>query len=169
MMKQSMCTYRHSKGRSPGLKRVLYKVEMHCQHRKKELTARQKEQAAKARAKNGRKILMHDVRQKKTGCPSTLKLTVTVPTKKDQRKFSHIVSHPTVLKIVFNHNHPIESAHSLSFRPIADITKEAFFELFRKGHTASSAHHWHETKLFLDSCEDQLLIADRATNPTKPE
>ncbi len=74
--------------------------------------------------------------------------------------------HPTVLKIVFNHNHPIESAHSLSFRPIVDITKEAFFELFRKGHTASSAHHWHETKLFLDSCEDKLLIADRATNPT---
>ncbi len=56
MMKQSMCTYRHSKGRSPGLKRVLYKVEMHCQRRKKELTARQKEQAAKARAKNGRKF-----------------------------------------------------------------------------------------------------------------
>ena len=172
MMKQSMCTYRHSKGRSPGLKRVLYKVEMHCQHQKKDLTVQQKEVAANARAKNGKKILMHDVRKKKTGCPSTLKLTVMVPTKKDQLKSlssPYFVSHPTVLKIVFNHNHPITSAHSLSFRPIAPETKEAFFDLFRKGHSASSAYHWHETKLFLDSGEDQLLIADRSTNPTKAD
>ncbi len=139
---------------------------MHCQHRKKEFTVRQKEQAAKARAKNSRKIVMHDVWQKNTGCSSTLKLTVTVQTKKEQQKSSHIVSHPTVLMIVFNHNHPIESVHSLSFRPNADITKQSFFELFRKGHTASSAPHWHETKLFLDSCVYRLLIADRATNPT---
>ena len=70
LMKQSMCTYRHSKGRSPGLERVLYKVEMHCQHQKKQLTARQKQHAAYARANNGRKALMHDVRKKKTRCPS---------------------------------------------------------------------------------------------------
>ena len=172
LMKQSMCTYRHSKGRSPGLKRVLYKVEMHCQHQKKQLTARQKQHAAYARANNGRKALMHDVRKKKTGCPSTLKLTVMVPTKKGRlasTRSPYLVSHRTVLKIVFNHNHPIDSAHALSFRPIAVETKESFFELFRKGHTASTAHHWHETKLFLDSGEDQLLIADRATNPTKSD
>ena len=84
MMKHSKCTYRHSKGRSPGLKRVLYKVEMHCQHQKKKLSPRQREQATAAKAKNGEKSLMHELRRKKTGCPSTLKLTVTVPTKNNQ-------------------------------------------------------------------------------------
>jgi len=33
MMKHSKCTYRHTRGRAPGLKRVLYEAEMHCQHK----------------------------------------------------------------------------------------------------------------------------------------
>ena len=41
--------------------------------------------------------------------------------------------------------------------------------MFRKGHTAASAHYWHETKLYLDGGEDQTLLADRATNPTKSD
>ena len=65
--------------------------------------------------------------------------------------------HPTILSISFTHNHPLQSAHALSFRPIS------------KGHSASSAHHWHETKLFLDHGEDQTILADREINPTKPD
>ena len=42
MMKHSKCTYRHTKGRAPGLKRVSYKAEMHCQHKEKSLTLKQK-------------------------------------------------------------------------------------------------------------------------------
>lgn len=170
MMKHSKCTYRQTKGRKPGLKRVLYKVEMHCQHKRKPLTPRQVEQKATARVKNSRKILMHELRQKKTDCPSVLKFTVAIPTKKDRyASVDYLVTHPTVLHITHNHNHPIESAHALSFRPIDPETKESFFKLFRMGHSASSAYHWHETKLFLDGGEDQLLLADRATNPTKSD
>lgn len=164
MMKHSNCTYRHSKGRNPGLKKVLYKVEMHCQHFRKPLTPLQLEQKASARKKNPRKVLMHDLRQKKTNCPSRLKFTVLVPPKKKR-----LASHPAILEVTYNHNHPIESAHALSFRPINPEVKETFFKLFRKGHSAASAFHWHETKLFLDGGEDQLLLADRATNPTKPD
>lgn len=40
-MQHSKCTYRHTRGRNPGLKRVLFKVEMHCQHQKKALTPKQ--------------------------------------------------------------------------------------------------------------------------------
>ena len=65
-----------------------------------------------------------------------------------------------VFRVTFNHNHPLNSAHALSFRPISQETKELFIELFRKGHTAASAHHWHETKLYLDGGEDQILLAD---------
>ena len=86
LMKHSKCTYRHSKGRKPGLKRVLYKVEMHCQHKRKPLTPLQLQQKANARVKSSRKVLMHDLRQKKTECPSCLKFTVVIPTKKDQHR-----------------------------------------------------------------------------------
>jgi len=108
MMHHSKCTYQHSKGRAPGLKRVLFKVEMHCQHYKKKLTSNQQSKSALARCKNARKSLMHDVRNKKTECPSKLKLTVNVPTKRD--KFSayrspFLVIHLTVLTISFIHDH----------------------------------------------------------------
>ena len=39
-----------------------------------------------------------------------------------------------------------------------------------KGHSASSAHHWHETKLLLEyDQENQSLLADRNINPTKAD
>ena len=43
------------------------------------------------------------------------------------------------------------------------------FDYFHKGHSASSAHHWHETKLLLDSGDGQLCLADRNINPTKSD
>ena len=71
--------------------------------------------------------------------------------------------------MTFNHNHPLALAHVLSFHPISEETKEVFRELFCKGHTAASAHHWHKTKLYLDGGEDQTLLADRTTNPSKSD
>ena len=109
---------------------------------------------------------------KKTDCPSKLTMTVLIPTKKDRLasdKMPYLLTHPAVLKVTFNHYHPFNSAHALSFHPVSPETKDLFLELFRKGHTAASAHHWHETKLYLDRCEDQILLADRATNPTKSD
>ena len=101
-----------------------------------------------------------------------MQITVLVPTKRDHvaaSKKPYLVSHPTVLQLTFCHNHPLNSAHVLSFRPISNEVKENFVELFRKGHTAASADHWHETKLYLDGGEDHTLLADRASNPTKSD
>ena len=145
---------------------------MHCQHYKKKLSTKQKQQSSLARCKNVRKALMHQVRNKKVGCSSTLKLTVNIPTKRD--KLSHhrspfLITHPTFFSISFTHNHPLESAHVLSFRPISAEIRQTIFKYFSKGHTASSAHHWHETKLLLDHEEDQSILADREINPTKPD
>jgi len=42
MTKHSKCT----RGRASGLKQVLYKAEMHCQHKEKSLTLKQKQKAA---------------------------------------------------------------------------------------------------------------------------
>ena len=72
MMKHSKCTYQQSKGRRPGGKRVIFKVKMHCQHKRKPLTPRQIEQKASVSAGNSNKWLMHGLRQKKTDCPSVL-------------------------------------------------------------------------------------------------
>jgi len=119
------------------------------------------------------KTFLHDTRNKKSECPSSLKLTVTVPPKhlhpKRKQVKPFLDTHPTIFKISFSHNHPIESAHVLSFRPISDGTKQKFFEYFHKGHSASSAYHWHETKLFLDSGENQMSLVDRAVNPNKSD
>lgn len=144
---------------------------MHCQHKEKSLTLKQKQKAAEMKSKQSKKPLVHNIRRKKTGCPSTLKLTVTVPTKKQTYASArpYLVSHPTILQVSFTHNHPLESAHVLAFRPIASETKESFFELFRKGHTAASAFHRNETKLYLDGGEDQISLADRAVNPTRKD
>ena len=111
-------------------------------------------------SRNAQKVLNHDTREQKTDHPSKINLTVLVPMKRDEvaagRK-SYLVALSS-----FNHNHPIHSAHVLYFLE----TKEKFVELFWKGHTAASAHHWHKTKLYIDGGEDQVLLADRATNST---
>lgn len=81
----------------------------------------------------------------------------------------YLVTHCTIIEITFNHNHPLDSAHVLSFLPVAPEIKQLFFDLFQKGQTASSAYHWNETKLYLDGGEDQISLADRAKNPTKSD
>ena len=63
-----------------------------------------------------------------------------------------------VLKINFSHNHPIVSAHSLSFRPVRSETKEIFFKLFDDGHSASSARHNYEQHLVLDAATDEQKL-----------
>lgn len=100
MMHHSKCTYRYTKGRSAGLKLVLIKAEMHCQHEQKKLTSKQKQVGDLARSKNAEKPLLHDIRNKKTGCPSKLTI-VKVLTKSDKRASKQspfLITHPTVLK-----------------------------------------------------------------------
>ena len=102
---------------------------MHCQHKEKSLTLKQKQKAAEMKSKQSKKPLVQNIRRKKTGCPSTLKLTVTVPTRKQTYASArpYLVTHLTILQVSFTHNHPLESAHVLAFRPIAPETKEKFF------------------------------------------
>ncbi len=91
----------------------------------------QREQAATLKILDSGKGLKHEVRKKSS--PSIIKFKVTVPTNNDQRasvNFPYLVSHPAIFQVSYNHNNPIESAHSLSFPPIHQETKEFFFKLF---------------------------------------
>ena len=95
--------------------------------------------------------------QQKNTSPSKLILALQVPTLKQKVSSEHnpyLLSHKAVLKLSFTHNHPITAAHSHSFRPISESTKNDFFELFNKEHCASSARHTHEQKLILNSETD---------------
>lgn len=79
-----------------------------------------------------------------------------------------VSDHLCEVDLIYDHDHPVDSAHSLSFRDVADETKATFYNYFKNGHSAASARHEHELRLQLQSSDPQLLetlLADRATNP----
>jgi len=61
------------------------------------------------------------------------------------------------------HNHNINVEDALRFRPISDETKSKYYDLFKQGHSPSSAHLEHETTLLYQ--QDPQLLADRNINP----
>ena len=167
MFSHSKCTYRHTRGRKSKCKKVLYKAYMHCQHQKKALTPKQEQKPKKLQKRHP---FLETVRNKKTGCPSVLMLTVKIPSDKAKAMTplnALKISHPTIIKISFNHNHPIDSAHALSFRPVALHVKEAYYQLFKTGHSAVTARHTYETRIMLENDEEDVMhvLSDRAVNP----
>ena len=163
----SNCTYRFTRGANKAkCKRVVYKAFMHCQHQKKALTAKQIEQPKKCSVK---RPLMQNLRNKKTSCPSTLKFTVTIPTNKARRTAAikpELVARATTLTLLYNHNHPVNSGHALTFCPISSEAKDAYYELFSNGHSAASARHAYETKVMIEGDDITHQLADRSTNPS---
>lgn len=171
MQKHSQVTYRVTRTYKPGLKRVLCKLERHCQHFRKPLTRKQIAKGAVAKAKKARTPLTGMLRNKKTECSSHLTLTVQIPTKKQTRAAEvkpYLLTHTGLLNLDFTHNHPISSAHALSFRDVLEETKQAFYSYFEMGHSASSARHAHEHALYMEAnseADSQTRMADRAQNP----
>ena len=56
-------------------------------------------------------------------------------------------------------NHPVHAADALRFRSIAEDTRKKYYELFKLGHTPSSAHLEYETTLMLKK-ENPRALAD---------
>ena len=140
---------------------------MHCQHFQKKLTDKQ---VALARCSKRKPLsLVSNTRRKKTQCPSKLSITIQVPSKVQLKKYpaaSKLAQHQAVIKLTFDHNHPLESAHVLSFRPVAPETKEKYFSLFNMGHSAASARYYYETLLLENEPDDaQQRLAYQAVNP----
>jgi len=66
------------------------------------------------------------------------------------------------------HNHPITSAHALSYWDVLEETKHALYSLFEIGHSPSSARHAREQALYIQAeseAEAQFRLADHAHNP----
>ena len=108
---------------------------------------------------------------KKTECSANLTLVVQIPTKKQHctsEKYPYLLTHMGLLKLNFTHNHPVTSAHTLSFRDVTEETKQAFFDLFSVGHSAATAKHTYEQQLMNSAeteAEMQTSLADRSKNP----
>ena len=165
MSDHSLCTYRTTKTVKTCNKRVKCKFAKHCQHFAKKLSQKQNEKSALSRAKKKAKApLSSQLRNKKTNCPSSFTLTIQIPTKAQKKKAEsqpHLLSHCGILKITFDHNHPIKAAHTLSFRDVSTDTKKELTDLFEMGHSASSARHAHEQRLLHEAEMDkQVMLAD---------
>ena len=65
---------------------------------------------------------------KKTECPSKLNITTQKPPKKNVPK--HCDTYKAFVKLIFHHNHPIDSAHVLGFRPVLEETRREYVHLF---------------------------------------
>ena len=81
--------------------------------------------------------LWHEMQ--KNHCPLPLNITVQKSPRGKASNRHHTLQ--TIVKITFHHNHPIDSAHVLGFRPVSENTKKEYIHLFSLGHSASSAHH----------------------------
>ena len=52
----------------------------------------------------------------------------------------------------------------MSFKPVSQEAKEAYFTLFAQGHSAATARHYYESQLLEDPDSTQATIADRSVN-----
>lgn len=152
---KTQTTYRILKGSKTAGSLIHFKTLRHCQHYRKYFPPGQV-------PKKGEMSL----RQKKTDCPSRLTLRVYCNRPRNLQKLP-VSDHLCEVEITYNHNHPVNSAHSLSFRDISEETKTKFYQYFACGHSAASARHQHEFHLQLsaDAAVVEKLLADRATNP----
>ena len=75
--------------------------------------------------------------------------------------------HLCEVEIIYNHNHPVTAAYSLSFLDVSEEMKAKFYNYFVCGHSAASARHQHEFHLQLsaDAALVEKFLADRTTNP----
>ncbi|GBC07785.1 hypothetical protein RclHR1_07690019 [Rhizophagus clarus] len=78
--------------------------------------------------------------------------TASIHIRLERRKLIH--THPLEINIKFTHNHVINSAESLNFRRIKDEVKKKFIELFKDGHSPSSALIAHEDELHINATND---------------
>ncbi|PKY62829.1 hypothetical protein RhiirA4_490060 [Rhizophagus irregularis] len=130
--------------------RVIYRELYHCIHSnevKKKQGNREIKRLQSARARN-------------VNCAASLHLRI------ERKRLSY--SHSLEVELKFTHNHVINSAEALSFRRVEEEVHQEFINLFRDGHSPSSALYAYEDSLHLNASDEQELmeiLADRAKNP----
>ena len=133
-------------------KRVVKKWYLRCHHKQRQ-TGMHKKSTRKL------KTTHREHNNKHTDCPAQMILKLLAAKKHGEFCLGVALKH--------THNHLVSVADALRFRPMSESTKEKYYELFRQGHSPSSAHLEYETHLtYLD---DPKLLADRNVNPKKSD
>ncbi|GES92231.1 hypothetical protein GLOIN_2v1883854 [Rhizophagus clarus] len=131
--------------------RVLFREQRHCIH---------SHEVKKKQGKNAVTKRPQSLRARDTCCTAAIHLRL------NRQRLSH--THPLEINLKYTHNHVINSAESLSFRRVKEEVREELLELFKDGHSPSSALYVYQDKLHLEASDEQELIellADRSVNP----
>ena len=112
---------------------------------------------------------------KNTICPANLTFSLSAakqnaPKNRSlQRRNEHErrTKYPLELTLDFTHNHSINSANALRFRPVSEETKKRFIELFEEEHSPSSAFAQYKKNVLhgKNSLEIITLMTDRSIVP----
>ena len=129
-------------------KRVIKKFFLRCQHK-------QRQTGKHTKSNKPLKSTHKSHNDKHTNCPAQLVLML-LPSKKHNG---------FCVDVTLNHihNHAIDVADALRFRPMSENTKDKYYDLFRQGHSPASAHLEYETNLTYS--DDPQMLADRNVNP----
>jgi len=106
--------------------RVCKKFYLRCHHKQRNT----------GRVSKVLKTIHHEHNLKNNNCPAQLTLTILAPHKRHHGYFSwkqHL------------HTHIIKVADALRFRSISEEAKYKYYDLFKQGHSLSSAHLEYDT------------------------
>lgn len=79
-------------------------------------------------------------------------------------------SHPCKVYLLYNHNHPITSAASLSYRDISESTKQRIYAYFSNGDSPAAAIH--KLRHYLKDKKNQgyeVVLSESFYNPRKSD
>ena len=134
----------YNRSKTQNGKRVVKKLYLRYQHN-------QRQTGKHTKSANTLKTTHKQHNNKHTNCPAHMTITVLASNRKHN---GYLVE----VDIKHAHNHLVNVADALRFRPIAKDTKAKYYDLFKQGHSPSSAHLEYETNLmFLDNPH---LLAD---------
>ena len=153
-IKSWIAAYKHQNKGNSGCKtgkgkQFLKKFYLRCQHK-------QRQTGKHAKSDRVLKTTHQTHSNRNTNSPAQIVITLLAPSKNH-----HGFSSEVILK--HSHNHLVHVADALRFRRMSKTTIEKYYDLFRQGHSPSSAHLEYETNIMY--CDEPHLIADRSVNP----
>ena len=129
-------------------KKVVKKWYLRCQHK-------QRQTGMHTKSTKQLKTTHKEHNNKHTDCPAQMVVKLLPPKTHDKFLVGVALKH--------THNHMVNVADALRFRPLSESTKEKYYDLFRQGHSPSSAHLEYETHLtYMDNPK---VLAGRNVNP----
>ena len=156
LQSHSKCTYRVTHTYKPLLKHVKYKVDI-LPALSEEANRQTSSSSKMFQTKTPQSCVQHEM-EKNTMSFQTFHYNSSPfqNAAKEVPRGCKLAQHQAVINLTFDRNHPLESEHVLSFRPVAPETKEKYFSLFNMGHSAASAQYYYLLENEPDDAQQKL-------------